>query len=97
MRKIFKYNLNEFVEMPKGARVLSAGLQPKTEPTGANLRIWALVDPEEEEMEIRHFHLIPTGNAINDELLSSLRYINTFFIDWTVWHFFEQMPEVLLK
>lgn len=54
MKTIYKYDLKEGIQMPRGARVLSAQAQ-HGKPV-----IWAVVDPEE-PMEARRFAVITTG------------------------------------
>lgn len=84
MSKIYKYPIpvnDEIVlKMPKGAVVLTVQIQ-KSEPF-----IWALVDPEKEEVE-RRFYLYGTGMTVTH----SETYIGTFQIlnGGLVFHLFE--------
>lgn len=60
MRKVFKYTITAEcgIEMPIGAEILSCGEQ------GADLVIWALVNPDEPEKEIRDFVAVYTGHPL---------------------------------
>ena len=50
MKQIWKYQVENVIEMPKGAEILTVQVQ-----TPFNICIWAKVDPEETEMEKRKF------------------------------------------
>lgn len=63
--KIFKYPLfyytePELIKLPKGAKILQAGIQEENDPKTV---FWALVDPEA-ELEERTFILASTGGEI---------------------------------
>ncbi len=65
--KIFKYVLNyhnvaELVRLPKGAKVLSGGIQDLN-PEGVSV-LWVLVDENEPEKEERVFAVMFTGNEL---------------------------------
>lgn len=57
MKVCFQLPKNEFLDMPKGAKVLSAQSQ------GDNICLWAMVDPSEVS-ENRHFVVIGTGHDV---------------------------------
>lgn len=59
---VYKYELTPDTpetktEMPKGAQVLSVGSQY------TKLHLWAMVDLDEMETEIRRFHVLGTGHG----------------------------------
>lgn len=74
-KKIFKYKLEvettNVISMPKGAEVLSVGLQ-NNEPV-----VWALVDPVEENMESKVFYMFGTGEGISLEMNANTKFIGT--------------------
>lgn len=86
--KIWKFTLpvtdHPVVSMPKGAKVLSAGMQ------GGDLQIWALVDPEASK-ELRKFRVAGTGLPLEDEIASQ-RFIGTVQMmgGALIWHIFEE-------
>lgn len=63
---IFKYELTlkdkQSVSFPKGAKILSCQAQ------SLSVQIWAIVDPEETDTEIRRFEIIPTGTQFSDKV-----------------------------
>ncbi|KKK61113.1 hypothetical protein LCGC14_3017550, partial [marine sediment metagenome] len=89
MRKIWKFTLpvtdHPIVLMPKGAKVLSAGVQH------GDVQVWALVDPEAPK-ESRRFRVAGTGHPLEDEVVS-LRFIDTVQMlgGSLIWHIFEYM------
>jgi hypothetical protein len=82
--RIYKYpiSVNDeiVIKMPKDAKVLTVQMQ-KSEPC-----IWALVDPDKEEIE-RRFYLYGTGMTVTH----SESYIGTFQMlnGGLVFHLFE--------
>ena len=86
---IWKYPLDwigeQYINMPAGAEILTAQTQ------GADLCLWALVNPEEPWLG-RHLRLIGTGQPVTNA--SGLRYISTVQIAHAgdpafVFHLFE--------
>lgn len=72
------------IEMPKGAKILKVDVQSKKP------RFWALVN-DKNELHLRKFHLISTGEKIRLPVTSTLDYISTFQLDKSaeVYHLFE--------
>lgn len=84
MQAIYKYQLtgsgvNE-IEMPTGARILSAQFQ------GKNVCLWALVSVQNKK-EVRKFDVIGTGWELEE--INLRKYIATVQEDGYVWHIFE--------
>lgn len=77
------------IELPKGAEVLSCGLQNKE-----NVCIWAMVDPNQTEMIEAEFYIFGTGWNIPDDITNSLRFIGTYMISdgMFVYHVFMKEP-----
>ena len=70
-KTVYKYSLQDSIELPKGAEILKIGTQNN------NFVLWALVDPTNEK-EWRTFQLIETGNSIIDHnLLVKPTYIGS--------------------
>lgn len=74
MKTIYKYKVKrqetQEVEMPVGAQILTA------QPIDVNVWIWAIVDTEVQDKEMRRIAVLKTGQEItlnSDELL----YINS--------------------
>lgn len=63
------------IELPKGATVLSCGLQNKE-----NVCIWAMVDPNQTELIEVEFYIFGTGWNISDDIDNGLRFIGTYMI-----------------
>lgn len=63
------------IELPKGATVLSCGLQNKE-----NVCIWAMVDPNQTEMVEVEFYIFGIGWPISDDIYNGLRFIGTYMI-----------------
>ena len=82
---IFKYTLYGFadqeIEMPKGAKILSAGIQQ------GKIQVWALVD-KHNKIETREFTVFGTGWPMNIKE-NALKFIQTIFDRDFVWHVFE--------
>lgn len=80
MKAIYKYRIesdrHEPIEMPKGAKVLSVGMQ------GTDIFFWAEVDTVTDEKEKRYFIVYETGHRINDEL--NLKYVGTIVNENTI-------------
>lgn len=77
------------IELPKGATVLSCGLQNKE-----NVCIWAMVDPNQTEMIEVEFYIFGTGWNISDDIGNDLRFIGTYMISdgMFVYHVFMKEP-----
>jgi len=89
MKRVFKYDIKGGVHtmsLPAGAQVLSVQHQ-ETIPTEM-AQLWALVDDEETEYEIRSFLIAGTGHSISHKIKS---FINTFKMadDRLIFHVFE--------
>lgn len=72
-RTVWKYELEPTrytkLIMPRGAEILSAQMQ------GDKPHLWALVNPSEQEQEIRVILVTGTGHNIVDQ---NLKFIDTF-------------------
>ena len=80
MRKVvWKFKYDGAIEMPKGAKILTAEFQ------GTTLMLWALVDPAKKP-ETRMFELYATGQTFEAE---DKRYVTTVYQATLVWHLFE--------
>lgn len=75
-----EYNTFE-IKMPLGAKVLTFQMQDEV-PT-----IWALVNTQEFDNEVRRFDLLGTGFEF--ERTTDKSYIGTVQQGWLVWHLFE--------
>lgn len=77
------------IELPKGATVLSCGLQ-----NNENVCIWAMVDPNQTEMIEVEFYIFGTGWNISDDIGNDLRFIGTYMISdgMFVYHVFMKEP-----
>lgn len=80
MKQIWKFTVENVIEMPKGAEILTVQIQDSF-----NTCIWALVDPEE-ETEKRVFEVVGTGHKFDN---ANKKYIGTWQISMFVWHLFE--------
>ncbi len=73
MRRIYKYplELSDYptIELPKGAKILDIAAQRDT------VYLWALVDPDEDHVEIRHLRFAGTGHPIRE---TQLHHLSTF-------------------
>lgn len=81
MKTIWKYpfvTAGAFsLELPEEARILTVQTQPTLGLDEADPCIWALVDPAPDvPREVRHFRVLGTGQAIEDDL--RLQYIGTY-------------------
>jgi hypothetical protein len=96
MTKIFKYSLTgptTILSMPSGAQVLSVGVQ------GADIVLWAQVDPEPVTRYDRKFNAINTGDEVpsgTPDRPEYAEYIGTvsvpaFVNGVVVWHIFEMV------
>ena len=84
---IYKYPIRigfgkQKIKMPLGAEIIKLALQNDI-PT-----IWAIVYPEEKELEDVTFITRGTGHPIENS--GSLFYIDTYFLDTLVYHVFKQ-------
>ena len=83
--KIWKYQMLErdcFLELPRGARILSCQLQNKI------LCLWCLVDENQAVLEDRHFVAVGTGYDLPYPAVL-MRFITTVPLDGIVHHIFE--------
>jgi hypothetical protein len=101
MKSIYKYVLDTAwnvvgspkipytMELPKGAIILSCGLQNKE-----NICVWAKVDPNQAEMVEVEFYIFGTGWPIPDEVDNGLQFIGTVMISdgLYVYHVFIKEP-----
>ena len=76
------------IELPKGATVLSCGLQNE------NVCIWVMVDPNQTEKIEVEFYIFGTGWNISDDVGNGLRFIGTYMISdgMFVYHVFMKEP-----
>lgn len=102
MKTIYKYVLDTAcnvigdpkipytMELPKGAEILSCGLQ-----NNKNFCVWAKVDPNQTEMVEVEFYIFGTGCPIPDEIGNGLQFIRTVMISdgLYVYHIFIKQPE----
>ena len=101
MKTIYKYVLDTAcnvlgapkipytMELPKGAEILSCGLQ-----NNKNFCVWAKVDPNQTEMVEVEFYIFGTGCPIPDEIDNGLQFIGTVMISdgRYVYHIFVKAP-----
>jgi len=89
-KTIYKYLLSvtdlQEVSLPIGAEILTIQTQ------GETACMWALVDPNEMQKEIRYIEIFGTGHRINCDMGVDRKYISTFqMIDGRlVFHAFER-------
>jgi hypothetical protein len=75
MITIYKYKVKQetvtSVEMPRGARLLTA------KSLGAHVWVWALVDTEEKDKETRQIAVLKTGQdvPVNPDLLTHIETV----------------------
>ena len=85
MRTIWKFSIalhnEQFVQMPKGAVVLSAQVQ------NGILCLWADIETHNDN-ETRHIYINGTGNPIQQP--ADARYVSTVIMDAFVWHVYVQ-------
>ena len=83
MKKIWKFDVpghNGYIQMPKGSRILTAGLQE------SGIKIWAIVKPSPpKEWVSRFVNVYGTGHPLVD---LSAQYAGTVFDGSLVWHVF---------
>ena len=89
--EVWKYDVepDEFeLMMPRGAKVLSVGVQQN------RVQMWALVDPDEPMVQHR-FRLAGTGHQIKDP--DELRFVGTFQMHGgaLVFHLFQRAPPAM--
>jgi hypothetical protein len=70
VRHIYKYILNDKIEMPEGAQILSVQVQQNI-PV-----LWAMVDPEAPKRDY-YFDILPTGVVTNHKKLDYIGTIQT--------------------
>jgi hypothetical protein len=81
-KQIWKYKVENIIEMPKGAEILSVQIQ---NGEMFNACIWAKVSSEN-ELEKRQFLVVGTGHTFDD---TDMVYIGTYQDGPFVWHLFE--------
>ena len=82
MRSIWKFKIgaiDDIVEMPVGATILSAAVQ------GQEVYIWAIVDVNAPTAK-RIIRMFTTGSYIQTD---GLEFVGTVFVDWLVFHVFD--------
>lgn len=93
--RIYKYpvktgrdGLFEPVPMPLGATVLSANAVKD------QLYVWAMVDPNQEQFELRVFAIYGTGWDVDAIEGKDLKFIGTTLMHGgaLIWHVFELVP-----
>ena len=82
-KQIWKYSLENVIEMPKGAEILTVDIQ---NGQMFNAQMWVKVNTEN-EMEKRMFEVIGTGQNFDD---TNRKYIGTYQDGPFVWHVFEK-------
>lgn len=92
-RVIYKFPLGvtdeQDIEMPAGAKILSAQLQHD------RICIWALCEKHEEVKQTRSIRVFGTGNSISlDDRMFKLEYISTVQMGPFVWHVFEKIDVI---
>lgn len=98
MRTIHKQRLNlleaQVLQLPKGAKILTAQMQPFAISMGTayeheNLQIWYECEPAQ-ELEPRAFVILGTGHPMPDT--HRLSYIATVQVGSLVLHIYEVLP-----
>jgi hypothetical protein len=87
VKQIWKYKVENIIEMPKGAEILTVQIQ---NGQMFNACIWAKVNPEN-ELEKRQFVVIGTGHSFDD---TNCEYIGTYQDGPFVWHLFEVKKDI---
>jgi len=82
-KQIWKYSLENIIEMPKGAEILTIDIQ---NGQMFNAQMWVKVDTEN-EVEKRMFEVIGTGQNFDD---TNKKYVGTYQDGPFVWHVFEK-------
>lgn len=82
-KQIWKYSLENVIEMPKGAEILTIDIQ---NGQMFNAQMWVKVDTEN-EVEKRMFEVIGTGQNFDD---TNKKYVGTYQEGPFVWHVFEK-------
>jgi hypothetical protein len=90
MKKILKWVINHpilEIQMPIGSVILAAQAQ------GDNVCVWAIVDVDQPETELRTFEVYPTGTAVHEDMGTERKYINTVQLEGgaLVFHVFEYL------
>ena len=83
MKTIYKYPLSEAVQMPKGAKILTAQDQ------GGQIFIWAEVDSHARTDKTREFLIIGTGQELPN--LDNWQYVATVQQGIFVWHIYAEI------
>jgi hypothetical protein len=81
-KQIWKYSLENVIEMPKGAEILTIDIQ---NGQMFNAQMWVKVNTEN-ETEKRMFEVIGTGQNFDD---TNRKYVGTYQDGPFVWHVFE--------
>ncbi len=76
------------VMIPKGAKILSVGIQEENYIGYQPIMLWALVDPESEPCP-RRFMIYGTGHEVNHDLIQHQDFIGTVQQGPLVWHIFD--------
>lgn len=90
MKAVLKYPVKvtdeQFIEMPKGAEILTVQTQ------FGKPQMWALVDKDEERKEMRAIAIVGTGHEHEDSFWEGMAYICTFQMleGGLIWHVFER-------
>lgn len=75
IQSIYKYRITERLELPSGARILSAEVQ------GDAVVIYALVNPyEKEKFDNYNIKVLGTGWHVNSEELEGYTFLNTVLL-----------------
>lgn len=98
MKIIYKYELepmNPFViNLPKGAKVLTAGTQKDPMTQEGSIFIWAEVDVNNETEE-RFFETFGTGWPMHGSESANRRFISTVFMEDLVLHVYERNNPIM--
>ena len=94
MRTIWKFPLtlgsnNHIfeIEMPKGSRILSVGVDPEYPTDPRQVRIWAEVSPKIEVKETHRLVVFGTGDVLGNVVFR--QFIGTVVINPYAWHVYE--------
>lgn len=84
-RTVWKYQLEDTLEMPEGARILTAAVQ-----VHGRISMWAAVDPDA-PVAIRRFRTVGTGRPLPTDV--ALAYVATVLMNGGdfAYHVFEEV------
>lgn len=90
MKKIFKYQLQinekQDLELPIGAEIL------RVDDVDGMFWLWAVVDPDQEEVEVRHLEFYKTGQPIESwDGLAYLGFCRLFIMQELGLYVFERV------